>query len=235
MGKRGAPKHMKRIAVPKSVPIHDKKNREWMIKSSPGPHSGNYSIPLGVLIRDVLKLVRTSREVGRILSSRLVRVDGTVRVDEKFPVGLMDVVSFEKNETHYRIVLDKKGRLVPAEIKKGDISTKVVRIVKKHIQPKGKITLTSNDGRTIISDNHIMVGDSVVLSIPKVKIKTHLKRESGATCLIMDGKHAGFIVSLKEIIQRKGGQASEALVSQGDKEFITVAKYLFVINDEVYA
>jgi len=235
MGKRGAPKHMKRIAVPKPVPIHDKKDREWMIKASPGPHPTEYSIPLGVLIRDVLKIVRTSREVGRILSSRLVRVDGTVRVDEKFPVGLMDVVSFEANDQYYRIILDSKGRLTPVELKKGDTSTKVVRVVKKHIQPKGKITLTSHDGRNIIADNHIMVGDSVVVSIPKAKIKTHIKRESGSKCLIVDGKHAGSVVSLKEIIQRKGGQASEALVSQGEREFVTVAKYLFVINDEVYA
>jgi ribosomal protein S4E len=47
----------------------------------------------------------------------------------------------------------------------------------------------------------------------------------------MEGKHAGSIVKLKEIIERKGGKPSEALVSDKSEEFITVAKYLFVVDE----
>lgn len=228
MGKRGAPKHMKRIVAPKAVPIHDKKATTWMVKPQPGPHPNKKCIPLGVLLRDILGVAKTTREVRRILSSRLVEVDGKVRVEEKFPTGLMDVLSM--GGKHYRIMLDGKGRLVPEEIKKEDASSKMVRVVRKHTISKGKTTLTLHDGRNLVSDGHVNVGDSLVVSLPKVEMKKHLKRAKGAKCLVMDGKHAGTTVSLKEIIQRKGGKPSEALVAHGKEEFVTVAGYLFVIE-----
>jgi small subunit ribosomal protein S4e len=228
MGKRGAPKHMKRIVVPTTVPIHDKKDSEWMIKAHPGPHPREMAIPLGVLLRDVLKVARTGREVHHMLSGRLVRVDGKIRVDEKFPVGLMDVVTLA--DKNYRILLDSKGRLTPTEIKDADSSSKTVRVVKKHTIAKGKTNVTFHDGRNLITDNHVSVGDSVVISLPKVEFKNHLKRDKGSKCLVVEGKHAGSIVSLKEIIQRKGGKPSEAVVTHGDQEFITVANYLFVVE-----
>lgn len=230
MGKRGAPKHMKRIVAPTSVPIHDKKSSEWMIKAHPGPHPREMAIPLGVLLRDILKVAKTTREVRRILTNRLVRVDGKVRVDEKFPVGLMDVVSFPEAKKHYRLLLDSKGRLEPSEIKDADASSKTVKVIKKHTIAKGKTNVTFHDGRNLVTDNHVSVGDSVIISLPKVELKKHLKRDTDSKCLIVEGKHAGSIVSLKEIIQRKGGKPSEAKVASGKDEFITVANYLFVVE-----
>jgi small subunit ribosomal protein S4e len=222
---------MKRLASPKAVPVHDRKERKWIINAMPGPHPKKHAIPLGVLLRDVLGVASTAREAKRILSGRMVEVDGRVRTDEKFPVGLMDVISFPKMETHYRMFVDRKGRLVPSQIGKEDASSKILRVVKKHTIRKGKLNLTFHDGKNSTGDNHVHVGDSVVVSLPEAKMKSHLKREKGSNCLVMEGKHAGSVVRLKEIIQRKGGKPSEALVESGGEEFITVAKYLFVVDE----
>ena len=235
MGKRGAPRHLKRIVASNAMPVHDKKATTWMAKPLPGAHQSDRCIPLGVLLRDVLKVVKSSREVKNILSGRMVEVDGKVRVEEKLPVGLMDTISIPKSGKHYRVKLDSKGRLIPVEIKKEEASKKLLKVVRKHTVKKGKTALTFHDGRNLLSDNHVMVGDSVVVSIPKAELKSHLKREKGARCLVMDGKHAGSIVSLKEILHRKGGKPDEAIVAQDEKEFVTVAKYLFVVDEEVYA
>ncbi|MFN7990542.1 MAG: 30S ribosomal protein S4e [Candidatus Micrarchaeia archaeon] len=231
MAKRGGTKHLKRLASPKSIPVTDKKDRKWMIRHAPGPHAKKYSIPLGVLVRDVLKLAQTLREVRKMLSNRMVEIDGKPRTDEKFPVGLMDVVSFPKGEMHFRMLIDNHSRLIPKEISKDEAKHKLVRIVRKYTLPGGKLSVTFHDGKNMISDNHLHVGDSAVVSLPVAKLKTHLKREIGARCLVVEGKHAGSIVKLKEIIERKGGKASEALVQDKAEEFITVAKYLFVIDE----
>lgn len=223
------------MVIPKAVPVFDKKSAEWMTKPNPGPHPNKHCIGLAVLLRDVLKVAKTSREAHRILTNRMVEVDGKVRVEEKFPVGLMDIVSIPKSGKHYRILLDKKGRLIPVEIKKEDVSSKLLRVIKKHTISKGKINITLHDGRNMVADNHIHVGDSIVVSLPKPELKSHLKREKGARCLVVEGKHAGSIVSLKDIIQRKGGKPPEAVVQQDKEEFITVARYLFVVGDEVAA
>lgn len=231
MGKRGGTKHLKRIASPKVVPVHDKKEYVWITKPSAGPHPNRYAMPLGVIVRDILKLARSAREARRILASRLMKVDGRVRTDEKFPVGLMDVLSIPKSGKHYRISADRKGRLVPVEIKEADAASKILKVVRKHVIRGGKISLTFHDGKNMLGDNHVRVGDSVVVSLPETKMKTHLKRELGSRCLVMEGKHAGTVVKLKEIMQRKGGKPSEALVQNEKEEFVTVAKYLFVVDE----
>jgi small subunit ribosomal protein S4e len=231
MAKRGGTKHLKRLAAPKSIPVTDKKERKWMIRHSPGPHPKKHSIPLGVFVRDILKVAPTLREVRQILNGRMLLVDGKVRVDEKFPIGLMDVVSFPKADKYYRIMVDKKARLIPLEIKKDEASMKILRVVGKHTIPGGKLNYALHDGRNLLGDNHVKVGDSVIVSLPEAKMKTHLKRDKGSRCLIMEGKHAGSVVKLKEIIERRGGKPNEALVIGKSEEFITVAKYLFVVDE----
>ncbi len=229
MGKRGGPRHVKRVTVPMTVPIHDKKSRTWIIKADPGPHNREFSMPLGILLRDVLKVALTSKEVYRILSTRAVLVDGKIRTDEKFPVGLMDVVTL--GEQNFRINLDSMGRLHPDEIKKDEASTKVLRVIRKHTIPGGKTSITFHDGRNIVSDNHVNVGDSVRVSVPKAEFKGLMKREKGAKCLVIEGKHRGTMVELKEIMARKGTKPSEAVVKSGENEFITVTDYLFVVGE----
>lgn len=230
MAKRGGPRHVKRITVPMTVPIHDKKNLTWIIKSNPGPHNNEFSMPLGVLLRDVLKVAMTSREVGIILSNRAVLIDGKIRTEERFPVGLMDVITLN-GEKNYRIILDPMARLQPVEINNEDAKSKILRVVRKHTVPGGKTALTFHDGRNIISDNHLNVGDSVKVALPKVEFKGLLKREKGARCLVIEGKHAGSYVQLKDIMERKGGKPNEALVQEGEREFITLVDYLFVVGE----
>lgn len=231
MAKRGGTKHMKRLATPKAVPIHDKKDRKWIINTAPGPHPKKRSMSLGVLLRDVLGIATTAREAKRALSSRLVLVDGRVRTDEKFPVGLMDVISIPKMDLHLRVMVDDKGRLMTNKIPKSESSHKLLKVVGKHTVSGGKLSLTFHDGKNLIADNHVRVGDSVMVSLPEAKMKSHLKRDKGCQCLVMEGKHAGSIVRLKDIIERKGGKPNEALVAEDGHEFITVAKYLFVVDD----
>lgn len=233
MGKRGGKKHMKRIAVPQAIPLHDKKDHTWSIQGLPGPHPEEQSIPLGVLLREVMKVAKTAKEVKQILSKRLVEIDGKVRTEEKFPVGLMDVVSIPKSGKKYRIMVDRKGRLFPMEIKDDEASQKLVQVVKKHIIKGGKVNVTFHDGKNLLADNHIKVGDTLLVSLPVAKIEKHLKKEKGAHCLVVEGKHVGTLVKLKDVMQRKGGKPDEALVQPDEgAEFITVAKYLFVVSDD---
>ncbi|MFH1393874.1 MAG: 30S ribosomal protein S4e [Candidatus Micrarchaeota archaeon] len=232
MGKRGGTTHLKRLATPKAVPISDKKANEWIIRQEPGPHPRERSIALGVLLRDVLKLVKTAREVKTVLTGRLVLVDGKVRTSEKFPVGFMDVVSLPKMKKHYRLVVDWKARLVPVEVDDKGSATKLLQISRKHTVKGGKLNITLHDGKNMLADNNLHVGDTISVSLPDAKIQSHLKLENGARCLIVEGKHAGNLVTLKGIIPRAGGKPNEAKVEGKDAEFITVAKYLFVVGGD---
>lgn len=223
---------MKRLAAPKAMPITNKKETTWIVKPMPGPHPVEKCIPLGVLLRDILKIATTLKEAKKILYLRKALVDGRVRVDEKFPVGLMDVISFPDSGKYYRIVVDWKGRLVPKEIAAGKADKKILHVTRKVTAPKGKIMITFHDGKNMAGDNHIKIGDSVVVKLPKVEMISHLKLEPGARCLIKEGKHSGKIVTLKEILKRKEGKGPEALVEDSSGKFVTVLDYLFVVGTD---
>ncbi len=231
MAKRGGTKHMKRLASPKAVPIRDRKERKFLINTAPGPHPKKHALSLGVFLRDIIGVATTAREAKRVLSGRMVLVDGKPRTDDKFPIGLMDVISLPKMDLHYRVMVDDKGRLMPVKLANSEASQKFLKVVGKHTVAGGKHNLSFHDGKNMLGDNHVHVGDTVIVSIPDSKLKTHLKREKGSRCLVVEGKHAGSIVKLKDIIERKGGKPNEALVQVDGHEFITVAKYLFVIDD----
>ena len=232
MAKRGRKNHVKRIAVPKAIPIQNKKESTWMVNSNAGPHSKDKSIPLGVFLRDVVSIVRTLKEAKRILHERKVLVDGFVRTDVKFPIGLMDVVSIPEAEKHYRIIVDWKGRLVPMEIDAKESQQKILKVENKSTLKKGKISLALHDGRNLLADNNIKVGDSIVLSLPKSSLKKHLKLEKGSRCFVREGNHAGSIAVLEEIVNRQSGKPAEARLKSKNGEFITVAKYLLVVDEK---
>ncbi len=232
MAKRGKTNHLKRIAVPPAVPIHDKKANVWMTNSDPGPHSKSGSIPLSVFMRDVLKIVKTAGEAKTVLYEKNVFVDGKCRTNPKFPVGLMDVVSFPSVDKYYRIVVDWKGRLIPREITKTESVKKILKVTGKRTVPGGKIGVKLHDGRTMIADNHLKVGDSVSINLPEGKLENNLKLEKGATCLIREGNHAGVVAVLDEIIERKVGTPNEARLKTSKGDFITVAKYLVVVDKD---
>lgn len=224
---------MKRLAAPKAIPITDKKAHTWIMKAEPGPHSGLHSMSITVFLRDILKVARTSADVKKVLSKRLVYVDGVSRVSEKFPIGFMDVVSFPSLEKYYRIVLDYKGRLVPIEISKDEATRKILKVTGKTTAPKGKIALSFHDGRYLLGDNNVHVGDSVIVGLPSGKQSGVLRLEKGARCLVREGAHAGTIAKLDEFLNKKAGSAPEVRMSAKSGDFITVARYLFVVDETI--
>ena len=130
MAKMGSRKHLKRYKAPKSWPIHPKEDT-WTVKPSAGSHSINDSIPLTLVIRDVLKLADNAREAKRIINSGNILVNGIVVKDYKFPVGFMDVLNIPKTGESYRVLLDRKARLQLKLIE--DSSAKLSKIVEKRL------------------------------------------------------------------------------------------------------
>ena len=63
---------------------------------------------------------------------RLIKVDGKVRTDSTFPCGFMDVISIDKTDEHFRLVLDTKGRFVVHRISKEEAAYKLCRVSSTH-------------------------------------------------------------------------------------------------------
>lgn len=230
MAKRGRSNHLKRLAAPRVVPVHDKKAHKWITKPRPGPHSAAHSIPLSILLRDVLGLADTLFEAKKILNARRVLVDGIPRTEPNYPVGLMDIISIPEAGLYYRISISR-GKLEPQKIEEKDSHDKLLKIVGKHTVPGGKTSATFHDGRSAPADPHVKVGDSVLFSLKEKKILKLLKRGIRAKCLIVSGKHAGTEARIERFFESREGRPTEALVRTKEGEFRTLSDYLFITGE----
>ncbi len=174
--------HLKRLAMPRSWPL-PRKTTVWVSRPTPGAHALELCMPITLVIRDVLRLAKTAREVRFILHNELAKVDGRVVKDTRRGVGLMDVMTL--GEEHYRCVLDHNGRLQYRRISADEASWKVCRIEGKTTIKGGRTQLNLHDGRNIIVDDptEYSTGESLKLNLPDQKILEHIRFGEGTRAL----------------------------------------------------
>ena len=221
--------HQKRLSVPKSWKI-GRKGFKWVSTTRPGPHSQARSLPIGLIIRDILKIVDNSREGKRILSEGKVLVDGTPRKDIRFPVGLFDVITLPLINESYRMVQDEKGRLVLHKLNETNVN-KLCRIDNKVTLTGGKVQLNLSDGTNIMGSNEYRTKDSLILSVPDKEVIKHLQFKVGNLAMVVGGQHSGEIGKIKEIREVKSSRHNTVTIS-GEKEFETIENYVIVIGED---
>lgn len=232
MANMGSRKHLKRFKAPKMWPIHAKEET-WTTKPSAGPHAIDKSLPLVMILRDILGLAANAREAKIILNNGEVLVDGTPRKDHRFPVGFMDVVSIPKIGKHYRVIPDYKGRLVLHEIDEKDASFKLVSIEDKTTIKGGKTQLNLHDGRNVIVDeDEYKTSDVLVLEVPEQKVSDSIKFETGSIGLIIGGKHIGELGQIDSINVTKSSKSNTVLMETDEGLFLTLTRYVFVIGKD---
>ncbi|MDD2438956.1 MAG: 30S ribosomal protein S4e [Methanosarcinaceae archaeon] len=221
--------HQKRLSIPKSWRFGKKANK-WVTATQAGPHSRERSLPLGVIIRDILKLVDNRREAKRVLAEGKILVDGIPRKDVKFPVGLFDVISIPLMEVEYRVLQDEKGRLSFHKLSEAG-ANKLCRIDNKTTIKGGKIQLNLSDGTNILGSNAYKTKDSLILSVPDKQVVKRLEYKVGNLAMVVGGKHSGEIGTIKEIKEVRSSRHNTVIIS-ADTEFETIEPYVFVIGEE---
>ena len=118
MGKKGRDTRVKRQLAPTFWTINRKEGK-FVMRVNPGPHPGKRAYPLGIVLRDVLKVASTGYEVDRILKAGKVKVDGLIRRDPNFAIGLMDIVELAMGQA-YRMVPKNSVSLSPVAVEEAD-------------------------------------------------------------------------------------------------------------------
>jgi len=222
---------LKRLRAPKFWKV-EKKVKTWVVSPSPGPHKKFESIPLLVLIRDILKIVENAAEAKDIIYKGELDVDGELRKDYKYPVGLMDVVAIKKLGKFYRIVPYEKG-LKAIEISEDEAKEKILKIENKTLLKGKKVQLNLHDGRNMIVEKDIYKsGDSLLVELPSNKIIKHVKLEPGNTALIVKGKNSGDIVKIKEFIVTRSREPNKVICEMDDKKLEVIQGYVMIIGEE---
>ncbi|MCH1461990.1 MAG: 30S ribosomal protein S4e [Candidatus Poseidonia sp.] len=218
--------HLKRLAMPRSWPL-PRKTTVWVTRPTPGAHSLEHCMPLTLVVRDMLGLAKSAREVRHILHNELAKVDGRVVKDTRRGVGIMDVLTL--GEDNYRCILDHNGRLRYRPISAKEAGWKVCRIEGKTTIKGGKTQLNLHDGRNIIVDDpkEYNTGDSLKLNLPDQKVLEHIRFGEGTRCYLIGGAHVGSTAEVSEYVEKRSSMPNE--VQFGD--FGTVVRNVFAVGD----
>jgi len=222
-------KHLKRLNAPRTLQIH-RKEETWTIKSSPGPHPLEQSIPLGLIIRNYLNLANNLKETKRIISDGEILVDGIIRKNHKFPCGFMDVISIPKIKKDYRVLFNTRGKLILIPISSNESSWKLYRIENKTIVKGKKIQLNLHDGNNkLVQKDEYKTGDVLKISFKDKKINDIYKFEKGTISMIIGGSHIGEVANIEDI-EIISSSKPNLTKMKGKNDFSTLQKYVFPIG-----
>lgn len=226
-------RHLKRLVAPRSWPIK-RKEHKWITRPNSGPQPLKKCVTLNLVLKNMLKYAKTTREAKMILNQGKVLVNKAARKDQKFPIGIMDVIEVPEIKQHFRMVYTKQGKFMLTPITKEEASLRPSKIIKKTTLKGGKTQLNLDDGTNMIVDkDHYKVNDTLIVELGKGKdkIKKHLKFEKGATIYLTDGKHIGSKGTI-EGIQRTF--QNKTIMLKTEKEvYKTSQDYALVVDEGI--
>jgi small subunit ribosomal protein S4e len=228
MSRKGQNKKTKTISMSKVVNT-SRKETSWTVNTKAGPHTKETSVALGIVIRNYTEIVKTMKEAKKILNNSEVKVNGVVRKEHQFPIGLFDVVTMAKQKLFFRMVFDTKGRLVLKAIE-AEAKEKMSKVVRKVMTSKG-IQVTTDDARTFVGVK-ANVGDSLKIALPSGEVTQVVAFSTGAQAYITKGAHCAQTAKIVEIVE--GTEKKEKLVKmeKGKETFETIAKNIHVVGKD---
>ena len=187
-------------------------------------------MPVGLVLRDMLRWCDTAREARAILTSRAVQVDGRVVSNPKFSVGVMDVLAIKTTNTQYRMLVDTLGRLhlVPIDVEQAQ--WKLCRVEDKTTQKGGTFQVNLHDGRNILlPKNEYHSGTTLKVAVPQQQVLAAYPLEAGAAVLLIGGQHVGEIAHVERVERTRNPRANLVYFREG---FSTDVTKVFVIGRE---
>lgn len=209
--------------MPREWPV-ERKGTKYITLSN---HSSVKSIPLLVVLRDILGIAKTKREAKYILFNEEIKVNNKIRKDEKYPVQAFDSIHIEKLGKNYKMIIEnKKFKLV--EVSDAESNKKIIKIIGKKLLGKGVLQMNLEDGQNILTKDKFSVNDSIVMNTKDNKIVKILPLKEGANIEVISGKHAGEKGKLKSINVLERGK--KYLIKLKEKEVELPIKTILVID-----
>ncbi len=207
---------MKRLATPRSWPIH-RKESTW-ITSPNGGHKYDVSIPVNLVFIDLLKLAKTRKESRYIIFNKGVLINGRKIKSEATQFGLFDILTIPETKESYSLLLNTRGKLQLKKLSDEESKIKLCKIVSKKYLGKKKIQLNLFGGMNLnVEKDDYSVGDSLFVSLDGMKIKEHFKLEKGALVYFLTGKN----ISKTAIVESIDGSI---VVCKSDDNVVKVHK-----------
>ncbi|MBS3075513.1 hypothetical protein J4429_03560 [Candidatus Pacearchaeota archaeon] len=203
--------HLKRNNIKNFWPIPRKGTKFVAVPS----HNQYEALPLVVVMRDILKLVRNNKELKKVIHEKQVLVNNKIIHDTNYPISLFDIINLPHINKHYKAIISKNKKMDFEEINNKE-KTKVLKVICKKVIDSKNIQLNLMHGWNVISKEKVNTGDSVVINMEDKKIVKIIPLEKGRKVIVIKGKHTGNTGKIEEIIERGGKKLVK--ISSDDKK-----------------
>lgn len=185
--------HQTRQEATTRLPI-ERKGTKYVVRAS---SDLNNSIPVVIALRDILHLVKTKKEVRKMITQKMLKINGREVKHYADSIKLFNI--FEAGKT-YVLKLSPTRKFFLEETK--DTKERLCKVIGKKLLPKNKIQLNLHDGTNIIGDNKIKINDSLYLDLSN-KIKRHISPEKGKEVFVISGKYEGQHGKISDVQDKK--------------------------------
>ncbi len=215
--------HANRRSIPKTWPIPKKAHPYIHVQKS--SNKKEHSVSLVIILRDMLKRSQNFKETKKVIRSGEMKVNGKIRKNEKFGVGLFDILEIPKLNKSYILILTEGNILELRETKENKL--KIAKVVGKKILKKGITQVNLMGGINVLSKEKISLNDSVILDLSKNQITQVIPLKKDALVFITYGKWVGKTAKIEDIKSKKAD-----LLIENKKVLDIPLKNLIVIDKE---
>lgn len=230
----GAHHHLKRLNAPDQWNL-DKADGKYAVRPLPGPHNKDISIPLKYIIAKFLKVANTSKEIEYILSNKMVSINGKEVITGKFPVGLFDVITIKKTNSHFRLYFGAEGRFKLHKITSDEANFRISKVVSKHIYNRIPLTSTLDGYNFKFTNPHVNVSDTVQIDIRSGKIVKNISFEAGKIAYVFSGPNIGRIGVIQRIVTSVDNKTIITLQDKSEKVFTAPISKVMVLGDNEHS
>ena len=187
--------HLKRNKIGKFWPIPRKGTKYLSVAT----HNQSESIPLIVVMRDILNLVINKKELKKIINDKKVQINNKEIRETNYPVSLFDTINLPDLGKNFRATLSENQKMIFEEISGKDSNSKIFKVIGKKVLSENKIQVNLFHGKNVIIKEKINTGDSIVYDFKDNKVNKIIKLEKGANVFVIKGGHTGKKGKISEI------------------------------------
>jgi len=199
--------HIKRKTIGIIWPV-PKTGTKYMATPS---HEHENSVPLIILVRDILKMVKTKKELKKIINEKLIKINGKVIKETNYPLSLYDSLSLAKS--HYKILMSGR-KLTAIETSEDESNNKIYKIIGKKMLADKKVQINLSSGKNILSNEKVNTGDFVIIKDNKIAKVISLKKDSEV--IVIAGKQMGKTGKIKEILEQSNEKVAVIKTQKGE-------------------
>ncbi|MBS3080694.1 hypothetical protein J4221_04435 [Candidatus Pacearchaeota archaeon] len=216
--------YLKRQNIEKFWPV-PRKGTKYLAVSA---HDKKVSIPLVVVMRDILKFVNNKKELKKIIDEKKVLINNKAIKDIHYPVNIFDIISLPSMNKHFKAILSHK-KMIFEEVSEKNAEKMTFKVISKKKLKKNILQINLSHGRNILTKEKVNVDDSVIFNSKKNTIEKIIKMEKGKKAYVIKGKHIGSSGKIENIFERGGKKLTK--ISLPDKKINVWIKNVIAMED----